>query len=113
MKKDKPRWKPTFAPRSEHRSVDVFLGYANDLDIWCDPTAFEVYIVGPESKLIRLESRCNFDVLKVVDDNLTPRAGSQDLHIDVHDMCLIYALCVEKGVIKNDQLHQQDQLLRR
>jgi len=100
MGKDKPRWEPTFAPRSKHRNVDVFLGHANDLDVWWgSDVADEVYIVGPESRQIHPYRGCNFDVFKIVDDNLTPRAGSQDLHIDVHDMCLIYALCVEKGVL--------------
>jgi hypothetical protein len=103
MKKVKPRWKPTFAPRSKHGNGDVFLGYANDLDVWWgSDVADEVYIVGPESRLIRPDGRCNFDAFDIVDGNLTPRAGSQDLHIDVHDMCQIYALCFEHKLFKEN-----------
>jgi hypothetical protein len=95
MEKDKPRWKPSYGKAAS----DVFLGYANDLDIWCDPITFGVYIIGPESRLIHADRRCNFDAFDIVDGNLIYRSGSQDLHIGVHDMCLVYVLCVEKGVL--------------
>ena len=99
MKKVKPRWKPTYG----EDTVNVFLGCAGDLDVWWgSDVADEVYIVGPESRLIRPDGRCNFDAFDIVDGNLTPRAGSQDLHIDVHDMCQIYALCFEHKLFKEN-----------
>jgi len=101
MGKNEPRWIPTYAPQGN--AVDVFLGYANELDVWWGGDAVgEVYIIGPTSKQIRPTNYCNFDALDVVDGNLIPRMGSEDLHIDVLDMCLIYALCVEHGVFKEN-----------
>jgi hypothetical protein len=96
----RPRYRPTYSP--EGGRTDKFLGYANDLDVWNDPKSFEIFIVGPESRLIRPDSRCNFDALDVEDGNLVGRTTQNDLHIDVHDMCLIYALCVEHGVFKEN-----------
>ena len=100
MGKYKPRYRPTYTP--EGGRTDKFLGYANDLDVWHDPISSEIFIVGPESRLIRPDSPCNFDAFNIVDGNIIGRSVVEDIHIDVHDMCLIYALCVKHGLLKEN-----------
>lgn len=94
-----PRYIPTYGKTED----DTFLGYADEIDVWYDPNAIMVSVVGPKHKLLDRNSPHNFDVFEVVDSNLCGlNADPQDLHIDVHDMCLIYALCVEHGVFKEE-----------
>jgi hypothetical protein len=100
MGKDKPRWEPSSGMTAD--SVTIFLGYANDLDVWSLDGTDRIVVVGPESRLIHPNSRCNFDALDIVDGNLVDKIIPNDLHIDVHDMCLIYALCVEHGLFKEN-----------
>jgi hypothetical protein len=92
-----PRWTPTYAEGVGEALDDKFLGYANDLDVWFDDFREVVIAVGPKQRLIRED--INFDAFDIIDGTLKIQDGPKDLHIDVHDMCLIYALCVEKGVL--------------
>jgi hypothetical protein len=97
-----PRWEPSYAESGvgalEFKD-DTFLGCANDLDVWWDNGRQLVVVVGPDEKKVRGDGGVNFDAFEIVDGTLKIQDGYVDLHIDVHDMCLIYALCVEKGVI--------------
>jgi hypothetical protein len=94
-----PRWKPTYAEGVGEDIDDKFLGYANDLDVWWDDAREIVVVVGPAEKQINAKGGINFDSFNIIDGTLKAHRGPKDLHIDVHDMCLIYALCVEKGVL--------------
>lgn len=92
------RYAPTYEYAEE--SNDVFLGYANDLDVWYDPDEPCVCVVGPDHRRLNPDpSGHNFDAFSIKDGLLEIfEVQKQDLHIDVHDMCLIYALCVEHGL---------------
>jgi hypothetical protein len=97
-----PRWKPSYAESGvgalEFKD-DTFWGCANDLDIWWDDDREIVVVVGPKEKQVDADGDTNFDAFDIVDGTLKIQDGYVDLHIYVHDMCLIYALCVEKGVL--------------
>ena len=94
-----PRWTPTYAEGVGEALDDKFLGYANDLDVWFDDFREVVIAVGPKQRLIHEDRDINFDAFDILDGTLKIQDSPKDLHIDVHDMCLIYALCVEKGVL--------------
>jgi len=97
-----PRWTPTYAEDFSGVFEDKFLGYANDLDVWFDDYRKVVIAVGPKQRLIREDKDINFDAFDIIDGTLKIQDGPKDLHIDVHDMCLVYALCVEKGLINGE-----------
>ena len=100
----KPRWKPSYTdPDGEIVDYeDTFWGYANDLDVWWDDGRKIVIVSGSNEKKIREDGDINFDAFDIVDGTLKRQDGPVDLHINVHDMCLIYALCVEHGVFKEE-----------
>ena len=101
MGKDKPRWKAASGITAD--SGTIFLGYANDLDVWFREEKDRIIIVGPEEKRIYPDyENFNYDAFNVVDGNLVMLEERVDLHIDVHDMCSIYALCVEHGLFKEN-----------
>ncbi len=98
-----PRYEPTYGETEN----DTFLGYANELDVWYDPEEPFVCVVGPDHKLLRLDSDQkevsghNFDAFHIEDNLLVLfETQKQDLHIDVHDMSLIYQLCVEHQLLE-------------
>jgi hypothetical protein len=101
-----PRWKPSYTESDvgdlEFQN-DTFWGYANDLDVWWDDGRQLVVVVGPDEKKVRGDGGINFDAFEIVDGTLKIQDGPKDLHIDVHDMCLIYAMCVEKGVLNGKE----------
>jgi hypothetical protein len=96
-----PRWKPSYTDGTGDALDydDAFWGYANDLDVWWDDGRQLVIVTGPDEKKVRNDGHINFDAFEIVDGTLKIQDGPKDLHIDVHDMCLIYALCVEKGAL--------------
>lgn len=99
-----PRWKPSNTDRDgKIEYEDIFLGYANDLDVWWDDDRELVVVSGPDEKKINAEGGINFDTFYSADGVLVIRDYPVDLHIDVHDMCLIYALCVKNGVFKENE----------
>ena len=103
----KSRWEPSYTAYAYAYAddADEFLGYAGELDVWVDRTSEEVVtlaVVGPESRKIKEESPHNFDTFRVEGGNLISRGVGIDLHIDVHDMCLIYAVCVEEGIFDRE-----------
>lgn len=99
-----PRWKPSYTDTSGDalEYEDTFWGYANDLDVWWDDGREVVIVSGPKEKKIHEDGEINFDAFDIIDGTLNLQEGPKDLYIDVHDMCLIYALCVEHGVFKGD-----------
>jgi len=98
MGKVKPRWKPYY-----HSAGMKFLSYANDLDVWLSAYKNRLFVVGPEEKRITPSSEFNYDAFDIKDGALVMLAERVDLHIDVHDMCLIYALCAKHGVFKENE----------
>lgn len=100
MEKDKPRWEPTNNLR--HGDAVKFLGYANDLDVWWLTTIDRIVVVGPDEKRTAPSSEFNYDAFNIEDGNLVLLDDPIDLHIDVLDMCQIYALCFEHKLFKED-----------
>jgi hypothetical protein len=101
MGKDKPRWKASSDITAG--SGTIFLGYANDLDVWFREEKDRIIVVGPMSKRTAPDSDHNYDSFDIEDGNLVMLEERVDLHIDVHDMCSIYALCVEHGLFKENE----------
>lgn len=104
MENNEPRYHPSYtAPNGDVMEYDdTFWGYANDLDVWWDDDRELVVVVGPYEKKIYKKGDTNFDAFEVVDGVLIMEEGPKDIHIDVHDMCLIYAICVEHGLLKEN-----------
>jgi hypothetical protein len=84
-------------------SGTIFLGYANDLDVWWATTVDRIVVVGPEEKRTAPSSGFNFDVFDIEDGNLVLVDDPIDLHIDVHCMCQIYALCFAHKLFKENE----------
>lgn len=99
MEKNERRWIPSVELVGGPSAT--FLRYANDLDVWFEHEKSRIDVVGPKSRVLP-NSEFNFDSFLLEDGVLAPSDRNGDLHIDVHDMCLIYALCVEHGVFKGD-----------
>jgi len=101
MGKNKPRWDATNGMTDD--TENIFLGYANDLDVWLRNDIGRIIVVGPKEKRIYPDDEnFNYDAFDTVDDNLVMLEERVDLHIDVHDMCLIYALCTKHGLFKEN-----------
>ena len=63
-----------------------------------------VPVGGPAHRKVSHYSMHNFDVYDKGGDNLILFEGdTEDRHSDVHDMCLIDAVCVEHGVFKENK----------
>jgi len=83
---------------------NTFLGYADDFDVWVagEPNTI-ITVVGPDHRKYPL-SVYNFDGFKIIEGNLKMfNDQPKDLHIDLHDMCLIYALCAEHGLLEENK----------
>lgn len=82
---------------------DIFLGYAGPLDVWFDAIGNDgepaVVAVGPDSAKVKMTSVHNYDVFYLMGGQLV-RDGAEDLHIDLHSLCLIYQLCEEHDLFK-------------
>lgn len=92
-------------PRYEHRLITWapgFLSRLGELDVWIrtyDDGETYVYVVGPEHRRVRPHSGFNHDRFLVTDNGLE-NDEDQDLHIELYEMCLLYQLCQEHGILK-------------
>ena len=103
-----PRYKPTY----NNNNNEVFLGYAGDIDVWTewnddygDKEERWVIVIGPEDRKLRLETGHNFDIYPVENNVLSSRFLEQDgkdVHVELAEMCQVYALCVEHGYITTE-----------
>lgn len=98
--------KPRHDPGYEKNGREELIGYANDIDVYWEPipdhdfTGY-VLIVGPEERKVYNtigDSVFNYDVF-TIEDGVLQEEGTRDLHITPYDMCLIYHLLAEHGVI--------------
>ena len=97
---EKPRYVPSYGRMED----DTFLGYADELDVWVGvgPNTI-ITAVGPEHRQLPLSVH-NFDGFDIIEGNLKMYDNQRkDLHIDLHDMCLIYALCAEHGLFEENK----------
>lgn len=92
-------------PRYEHVLITwtpSFLSRLGELDVWMreyDDDKTYVYVVGPEHRRVRPGSGFNHDRFLVTDNGLE-NDEDQDLHIELYEMCLLYQLCQERGILK-------------
>lgn len=97
-----PSWKAWNVSQDE-----VFIGYANDFDIYYEDQTENtgdgseyIFVVGPDDRKLRPLTEYNFDsfVIKgnrrIMDDET-----DHDIHVGLDEMCLIYQLAVERGLI--------------
>jgi hypothetical protein len=100
----KPRYKPTY----DHNGAEEFLGRAGELDVWTelnqDYTQDErwIILVGPRKRKLKAGTTHNFDVYPVENNMLSSRQvadDDQDIHVELHETCQVYELCVKHGYI--------------
>jgi hypothetical protein len=101
-----PRYEPTW---SHETNDEVFIGQAGALDIYYernkDYDEAWIIAVGPDERKIYDDRQHNFDVYEVRDGNrlVLQTHELQDIHIELHEMCEIYALAVARGYIKEPE----------
>jgi len=100
----KPRHTPTY--KASDYPEDILVGYVGDFDVYIDFTdpcesegAVTVVAARPRNR-----GSHNFDVYSVRANTLEV-LGTPDLHLDLHHMCLLYALCVEQGILDEGKDH--------
>lgn len=91
-----PRHNPTYGSTGN----DHFLGYINELDVWFDPRETLVAVVGPDHRRLDPMSYHNFDTFSLTREGGIAPVGQQDVHMDLHETCLLYALCGEYDLFK-------------
>lgn len=97
-----PRWRPSYGVEAALK--DAFLGYVGPFDVWFDDEGdgdHSLVVVGPSKTKIVEEGGHNFDTFRVFGDMLE-RDDQEDLHIGLDIMCLIYQLCVENNIVRED-----------
>lgn len=98
-----PRYDPVWVTTGN----EEFLGHAGEIDVWyelldSDP---HVLVVGPTHRK-RKKNDYNYDVYDVGAGHLTPGSlvpDSDDIHVELHEMCEIYALCAAHGIFEKEK----------
>ena len=101
-----PRYEPSYRVDGEEK----FLGYAGDIDVWTEVTISDgtriIILVGPKERRVEgAESVHNFDVYPVERGMLSQKyleTDGKDIHVELSEMCQVYALCVEHGYITTE-----------
>ena len=103
MSKSEPRYQPIWA----FNGAEKFLGYAGDLDVWSeqnwDRSRRYVYLVGPEHRCLPDPEDMhahNYDSYLVMDGTLVMDHEHQEVHVELAEMCEVYALCAEHNIFK-------------
>lgn len=99
-----PRYEPTY----DNNGAEVFLGHAGDIDVWTewngdygDKEERWIIVIGPTDRKL-CDSTHNFDIYPVEGNKLSSRLlelDGKDIHVELSEMCQVYALCVEHGYI--------------
>ena len=79
-----------------------FLSRLGELDVWVAEYTDEgtyICVVGPKHRKVRPDSPFDHDRFFVTDNGLE-NDEDQDLHIELYEMCLLYQLCQERGILK-------------
>ena len=85
--------------RREFTGAEQFVGNINELIIWTARYPQRVYVFAPNHRKINSNSRYRHDVF-AVEHNQLVLSATQDLHIELYEMCLLYQLCQEHGILK-------------
>lgn len=104
-----PRYEPTWNPEDDNSKLIAHVG---PLDVYYEydyegNDEHWILVVGPGKRCRYPENRSdNFDVYKVEGNNLllldSGFGSVQDVHIELFEMCEIYALCVARGLIEEN-----------
>lgn len=99
----KPRYKPTWL--TDTAGDEVFIGHVGPLDIYYEHNkgAGEhwIIVVGPEERKRNDNRVHNFDVYDIEKGNIGPhRTDEVDVHIELIEMCEIYALAISLGYME-------------
>lgn len=108
--KKRPAWStlpPRYPPSYKHTEGDYFLGYIEELDVWFDPIRKAVAIVAPPHKKLDPDSYHNFDAFLLLRSENLYAEGPLDVHIDLHETCLLYALCAEYGLFEEGKEEEE------
>ncbi len=96
----RPRHEPSFA-RGGNR---IFIGYVGPFDVYHEDveelSAPLAFVVGPRERELILDRPHNYDVFDILGGALSQREP-RDLHIELHEMCAIMELLVEKGYLND------------
>jgi hypothetical protein len=109
-----PRYKPTWLDTNVNDKPtwldtnvnEVLIGQAGALDIYYEHNEDHdedwLIVVGPEERKVADKRHHNFDVYEIRDGNrLVPNADEkQDIHVELAEMCEIYALAIKLGYME-------------
>ena len=102
----KPRYEPTWSSQDDQSELIAHVG---PLDVYYEYN-YEgndehwVMVVAPGRRCKDPANRPhNFDVYKVEGSNLVSEDDYCDIHIELHEMCKVYALCVKHGILKLEE----------
>lgn len=84
------------------KGYSEFLGHIKGLEVWLHASRTKIMVVGSKERLLDPNSEFNFDVFYCRGSNLVESVDPKDVHIDVHDMCLLYDLCVQHKLLDED-----------
>jgi hypothetical protein len=101
----KPRYKPTWI--TDEANSEVFIGHVGPLDIYYEHNKTEkehwIIVVGPDERKRNGNGAHNFDVYDIEKGKMVPHmAGAVDIHIELIEMCEIYALAIKLGYMEEE-----------
>ena len=99
--------KPRYAPNWNGSDGEVLIGYVGPLDVYFEHNEVDdedwIIVVGPKERMERpLSAGFNFDVYDIVEGNMIVRNPNSppDIHIELAEMCEIYALAISLGYLE-------------
>ena len=99
----KPRYKPTWLDTS---TDEVLIGDVGPLDIYFEHNEDNeedwLLVVGPEERMVNGVNAHNFDVYVIKDRSRLESQSDEnkDIHIELAEMCEIYALAIRLGYME-------------
>ena len=103
MSKSEPRYQPVWA----FNGAEKFLGHAGELDVWTerswDGSQRHVYLVGPKHRHLPDPEEPidhNYDSYLAEDGALVMDHPYQEVHVELAEMCEVYALCAAHNVFE-------------
>jgi hypothetical protein len=103
----KPRHEPSWK-EPEVVGNEILIGHVGPLDVYYEDNYYNneekwILVVGPRERKLRepYVSTTNFDIYVITDGSrLTPTALKPDIHIELPEMCEIYALAIRLGYME-------------
>ena len=99
----KPRYKPTWLDTSTDEEL---IGYVGPLDVYYEYSQDDeedwLLVVGPEERKVNGVNAHNFDVYVIKDRSRLESHfdENKDIHIELAEMCEIYALAISLGYME-------------